>query len=434
MPANSHPLRPKALALSALAAALLLQTACKPEQPPPAEPAAKVVRYFKVGEGNWAGASYPGVASARDSVQLSFRVPGRIEGFPVSPADEVAKDQLLCKLDPADFQTKVDDLTGKLERAKAELSSMDTARSEEIVARKADLNAKEAEVTRAKTDLERYEKLLADGVASQAEYDQVNTTYQVALGQRDVAQEQLRVAEVGAREEDRLAKESEIKSLAAQLQQAQNDLSYTELKSPYEVGLIARKYPDTFQEVKAGDPIVLLQNISFIDIPVFIPESDMTGKALMQSIEEIADSIDANAAFTALPGQVFGVRLKEYETQADPDTQTYKVTLTMPQPEDLRILPGMNATVRLAQKRAVGEEPILVPAAAVVADPAGGKVVWVVGQDSRVSKRTVQGDRMVGEFIEVTSGLEVGDVVAASAANLLREGDAVKEMPDLGSL
>ena len=67
---------------------------------------------------------------------------------------------------------------------------------------------------------------------------------------------------------------SEIRGLEAQQKAAQDALDDSSLRAPFS-GVIAKKYVDNFQDVRAKQAIVSLQDISSVDILVDVPESLM---------------------------------------------------------------------------------------------------------------------------------------------------------------
>ena len=122
-----------------------------------------------------------------------------------------------------------------------------------------------------------------------------------------------------------------------------------------------------------------LIDVSSVDIVVDVPES-----LLARLIGDA--SVTAVARFDTARGREFDLRLKEQAAQADPRTQTFRITLTMPQPEDINILPGMTATVigkRAGVEIDQGQQPLTVPAVAVVAGETGQSRVWVFDEASR---------------------------------------------------
>ncbi len=209
----------------------------------------------------------------------------------------------------------------------------------------------------------------------------------------------------------------------AQEDDARHALEDTYLRAPF-AGAVAKKFVDNFEDVRAKEPIVSLQDTSSIEIRINVPES------VMASIKE-AGSGTAVAEFAAAPGKQYQLSLKEYSTAADPQTQTYRVTFLMPQPEDLTVLPGMTASV--LGSRSVHTEAtdrIIIPAVAVFADEGGLPQVWVVDKEtSEVKRRQVSTGNLTGtDSILITNGIEPGETIAVSGVSQLRQGMKVRPL------
>jgi multidrug efflux system membrane fusion protein len=210
----------------------------------------------------------------------------------------------------------------------------------------------------------------------------------------------------------------------AQQKAAEDALADTNLKAPF-AGVIAKRFVENFEEVRAKQPIVSLQDISAIEILVDVPE-----EAMFQIRQ--ADQFEAQAEFAAVPGRWHSLTLKEYSTEADPKTLTYQVTLLMKQPKGIQIYSGMTATVRGEKEKSLGvEEIITIPAIAVTKDKEKGAFVWVVDENSMcVQRRDVNLGEPVGEDrVQIVDGLQSGDTVAISGISRLQEGMEVRHMP-----
>jgi RND family efflux transporter MFP subunit len=207
---------------------------------------------------------------------------------------------------------------------------------------------------------------------------------------------------------------------------AQDKLGYTTLRAPF-AGVISKRYVDNFQEVRAKQAIVSLDDISSLEILVDLPE--IVVASIRESDKEIGSEARAHAEFAAAPDAEYPLRIKEFATRADPRTQTYQVVFQMKRPEDLLILPGMTATV-------VGEPPVsgetgdffVIPAIAVFADDQGKSQVWVVDKETMTAQRrgVTTGDLTGEANIQITEGLRSGDTVAVSGVSQIREGMKVK--------
>jgi len=199
--------------------------------------------------------------------------------------------------------------------------------------------------------------------------------------------------------------------------QAEKALRDSSLKAPFP-GRIAKRYVENFQTINKGDKVVLLQDLSKLDIIVDVPQLDIA-----RSRKGSATKIWANFEF--LPGQNFDLKVKEAASEADKTTQTYRVRLTMTPPEGANILPGMTSTVSVILKNGA-ETRFSIPSSAVVSDEKGGFHVWIVGKEKNVlKKRSVKVGPLSQQNIVVLEGLKTNDRVVIAGVNFMREGMVV---------
>ena len=406
------------------ASAALVLAACSR----PAEPTAELVRPVRtlvVAGGEDAGSrTFPGRVDAAKQVELTFQVPGLLIDLPVREGQRVAQGDLIARLRPDEFQARLDALQGQLGRARADLQALQAgARPEEQLRLEAQLRSADATLANARADLDRANRLLRSQVISRLEFDQADTAFRVALENREAARATLDKSLTG-REEDILAKKSEVAALEARVVEAGIQLADATLTAPY-AGVIARRFVEQGQSIRAKQPVVKFQDVEEIDIAVDVPES------VMVSTLRTADITGLTAEFSAAPGRVFPVQVREIAQRADPVTQTFNVRVAMQAPPDLNLLPGMTATVTMNYRRAEVLGPgIAVPVAAVVQDAAGASRVWIVGPDQIVAARPVRTGAVSGAFVEITEGLQPGDRIAAAGAGQLREGMKVSDLGD----
>ena len=289
--------------------------------------------------------TYPGKVAAAEKVDLAFQVSGTLVDFPVNDGDEVKQGQLIAVLDARDFERQLD--------------------------------IADARLLEAENNFKRSEQLIKSGTISRAEFDTQISNYETAKAQQAIAQK------------------------------AFDD---TKLYAPFS-GRIASTYVTNHQYVTAKQAIVSLQDISHVDIVI-----DLPGQEIVASVkaldEEQLKKLDAEhrlyISFDAIPVKTFPVVLKEFETEADPITQSYQITLTMPSPDDATILPGMATTLHSHTITPV-EESLHVPASAVAVDNDGQHYVWVVGDDLVTEKRMVDVEKVSQHHVQVNSGLNNGD-------------------------
>ncbi len=216
----------------------------------------------------------------------------------------------------------------------------------------------------------------------------------------------------------------------ARLEEAEKNLRYTYLRAPFS-GMIGRRYIENFMDVQTQQDIVDLNNISRIELKINVAEN------IIAPIKRRGKSIKLEffAEFEAAKGKRYELKLKEIASRADPGTQTFEVTLSMPQPEDLNLLPGMTGTVHVKMELRDDAEiaiPITVPAIAVLGAPDGSQFVWVIDPESmKVRKVGVEVGEMTGDSdIKIKSGLEGGETVVISGLTQLEEGTPVRKWED----
>ncbi len=201
---------------------------------------------------------------------------------------------------------------------------------------------------------------------------------------------------------------------------AQRNLAYTEIRAPFDA-LITRRMIDNFTFVQTGTQVVRIQDVSEVRIDINVPE------ALFAAVRR--NEIDKmEAIFPALQDQRFPLSFREYQTEADPVTQTYPVTLGMTPPEDATILPGMTASVEVQISRDSEQAGgLVVPTSAIAADADKRSYVWLLDTDSStVSRRPVSVGRINGEYALVTSGIEPGDKIVTAGVAFLYDGQSVR--------
>lgn len=221
--------------------------------------------------------------------------------------------------------------------------------------------------------------------------------------------------------------ETAFETTQAAMETAQKALDDTVLVARFD-GVIANTYVDQFENVNAKQPILTLQDVTTVTIEVNVPEERI---ALAEAGKE-RYKFRFVATFDYLPNREFQVEVKEFTTEADPVTQTYLVSFSMPSPEGLNILPGMTATIMEYRKikEQVTSEGFPVPVTAVPIDEQDRYYVWKAhvtpdGKTYTVHKTIVKVGEMAQGNIIITEGLTKGDKIAAAGVNFLQEGQQV---------
>jgi len=279
-------------------------------------------------------------------------------------------------------------LEGQSVKKRQKLAALDAVKYQEAV------NQANANYIRTKSHYERAKVLVEKKFLSEAEFDDKKAAYLTAK---------------------------------AKLNSAKKDLSETVLYAPFS-GVISVKHVDNYEQVKAKQPIYKLQNLSYVDIEINVPENVMAHIRSDDKDKSKKDSDKVVVIFDFFPDKSYPVDLKEYSSQADPETQTYRVVLKMPAPKDVNILPGMTANVKtmLPDFKSGGEAFIVIPSSAVFSNKEKQSYVWLLDPNSMtVKKHAIKVSRMADSNIHVLSGLKPGDKIVTAGVHFLQEGEKV---------
>jgi len=393
----------------------------EPEAPPPLVRPAKTLLLESASDA--AKRSYTGRVEAVREVDLSFRVTGPLIEFSVKSNEDVAEKALLARIDPRDFEVDLRNLEAQLDIARSQLEAMKTgARPEDIQKLLAAVRQAEAGEVLAKTEFESYKEAFARNAVSELDLRRKTEALSRAESQLSQAKDDLRIGEKGARKEDIDAKDAEIRALEASRDAAKDRLADTYLRAPF-AGKIARTLVENFQFVRARETVLSLQDVSKVQIVADIPES-VVAVVKREMVERVT------AHFDYFPDREFEVEYLEAEIEADRRTQTFAVTFVMDAPTDVKILPGMTATLKAELKAGVAgaEREWLIPADSILADSSGKPHVWKVDSSMKVSRVPVETGDLRDDRIVVRKGLSAGDRIVTAGVRLLQPGQQIRVM------
>jgi len=126
--------------------------------------------------------------------------------------------------------------------------------------------------------------------------------------------------------------------------------------------------------------------------------------------------------FEAIPGETFTAEVTEINPVLDPASRTLRIRLRFLTP-DPRIRAGMFATISLVTNRKVNIP--IIPRLSVISTY-GSWIVFIVDENNTAIRREVTLGIDNEEFIEVLSGLNIGENVVSTGQNFLSDGDLVR--------
>lgn len=243
------------------------------------------------------------------------------------------------------------------------------------------------------------------------------------LERLDVA---LRIAQTEAQRLERLqasqnVSESDLDRARSEVAQAQAMVRTKEalirqktIRAPFD-GFAGLRAVNLGQFVQPGTSLVSVTSFSPIFINFSLPEQHLSR---IQPGHAIAVTVDAQ------PEQSFSGEVTAIEPRIHESTRTIEVQATLAN-EDGLLRPGMFGRVRMSygEPRTIN----VIPRTAVQFNPFGNVVYMVTEEDGtkRVRQRLIRTGQTRGDLIEVTEGLEPGDIIATSGLLKLRNNSAV---------
>ena len=305
--------------------------------------------------------TYPGEVRARYEPELAFRIGGKVARRLVEVGERVKKDQALAEL-------SAEDVNLRLQAAQAQLA------------------AAEADMSLARSERDRYGKLVSRQLVSRSQFENAENVYKAAAAR--------------------------VKQMRAELDVAKNQNDYAILRSPSD-GVISRRLVESGQVVGAGQTVFTLATDGEREVSINLPE---------QGIEAFKLGQEVGVELWTKPGKRFIGKLRELAPAADPVTRTYAARVAFSDnqvPAEL----GQSARVYFLMGESAG---LAVPLSAVSAEEGAAYVFVLDAQTSTVKKTPVRLGAFSERLVPVLEGLSAADYVVAAGVQLLRDGLEVK--------
>lgn len=296
-----------------------------------------------------------GTVAPRLEASLAFRVAGKIVARPVDVGSRVKPGTVIAQLDPEDYRLQLRAVQSQIEAAEADLA-------------------------KARSDLVRYEGIKGSPAFNAATYDQRRMAADTASA--------------------RLAQ------LRNQLKLADNQVDYAVLRADIE-GVVTAVVAEPGQTVAAGQPVVKVARLGEKEVAVAVPE---------QRVEEIRAAGGAEVAIWALPDRRYRATLRELSPFADPAVRTYAARFTIHgADEEVRL--GMTATLNFAPKSDV---PVAALPLTALYQQGSDPALWVMDPASgKLTLKQVQVAAYLADAVLVAGGVEEGDLVVTAGVHKL---------------
>ncbi|MBC8947818.1 secretion protein HlyD [Xenorhabdus sp. TS4] len=206
------------------------------------------------------------------TVNLSFRVAGKLADLQVDEGDAITVNQTLGRLDDTPFINALNQAKAARDVAKANLAKAEAGyRSEEIAQVRAEVKQKESAFHFADSFLKRQQGLWQSKTISDNDLENARTGRNQALAAYQAAKDKLRQFETGYRIEEIAAAKAQLTQAEATVAQAELNLKDTQLTSP-SAGMILTRAIEPGTMLAAGNTVFTLSLTNPVWIRAYIDE------------------------------------------------------------------------------------------------------------------------------------------------------------------
>lgn len=331
-----------------------------------------------------------GLIGPVEEVQVAPLIEGQpIEALLADVGDAVAEGQVLAVLSKS-----------TLELQRAQVNAAHAAAAATVAQAEAQLVEAESAAAEAARVAERTAKLREQGSASQAASDTASANAVAATARVTVARQSLEAAKAQLALQD------------AQLANVELQLTRTEVKAPVAGLITARNATLGAIATAAGKPMFVMERDGALELRADLAEADLPrlkkGDPARLTAVGLAEPLEGT------------VRL--IEPAIDPVTRLGRARISVDRPGVLLTGMFVEAEITLAAR-----EGLAVPVTAVGMEAGKSTVMRV--RDGVVERVAVVTGIRDGGLVEITSGLEPGDMVVVKAASFVRPGDRINPVP-----
>lgn len=395
-----------------LASVMLVAAGCSapaPEAPQQTEAKAKVVEVVKVQKATKpVMLAVTGMVEAKRDAALSFGTGGTISAISATKGARIAQGQLLATLDTRYTQKEIAAAQGQVEEAAArKIKTLKGATAEALEQKRLQVKSAQDSLDKAKQDLATSEKLFAGGAISQNEINaSKRAVTQAEITLRD-AQLSLNELQKGAEPEDVMVANASIKAAAGGVDRAKKSLDDAKIQAPF-AGTVVDVRLQIGEQASPGQEIIRIVDLSDVKVTLDV-SNELIGqfreKTKVQALADDGKKSEGTIAFIS--------------PVVNKDTGKYRVEITIPN-ADGYWRGGMAATIEVPRQ----VNGFLVPLESVGVSQTDHYVMAV--ENGLTVKKPVKTGQLVGDSIEIVSGVKEGDQLLRSGITFYVEGQKVE--------
>jgi RND family efflux transporter MFP subunit len=348
-----------------------------------------------------ASVSASGSVEANVTAQTAFQVGGRVARVDAEEGQFVRQGQQLAELDCSDYRNAFEAAAGQAAAAEATaLQARNGVRAQELEQARIDFERAQDEYQR--------QKYLYDHQSLDAnDFHKIEAAYLASQQHFDMARE-------GARIEEKQATQGQSHAANGQLGEAKKHLGDCQLRAPIG-GFVGMRHVNVGDTVSAGNPVFSVLDLDPVKVRVGIPEAE---------IGKVHQGARAVVAIPSLENRQFEGKVEVVGYSADSVSRTFTTKIAIPNPNHI-LRAGMISESRIYDSAMV--DVLAVPSNAVVQDLRGLPLVYVYDSTrQRVFARRVEVGYLVGDEIQIKSGLKPDEQIVVAGQQNVHEGSLVQ--------
>jgi multidrug efflux pump subunit AcrA (membrane-fusion protein) len=331
---------------------------------------------------------------------VGFLVSGKVIRVGPREGDFVKAGEVLAVVDPADYQFAVEAAIAQTAFASAQNEKASVSARPEVV------EQARSNLSQAEDEFRRMKALYEKKSLTPNDFKKYETAY-------TNAQQQYGQAKEGAQHEDKAAAKAALEQAEAAERIARKRLSDSTLVAPIS-GFVSKRSIEEGAMASPGTPVFTIVELDPVEIQVGVPETDVR---LVHGGQQVIVTAPAR------PGMNFSGKVRLVNVSAEPQTRTYMVRITVPNPRSA-LLVGM-----IAEARILGNESrdvLTLPGQSLVRDPQGAPQVFVYfPYEKRVYAKRVTAGEVMDRDVQIIDGVKDTDLVVVAGQQLVREGSIV---------
>ncbi len=193
----------------------------------------------------------------------------------------------------------------------------------------------------------------------------------------------------------------------AQLMKAKESMEDYQVRAPWD-GIVSRVFVTDGSFVSPRETLLEIFDPDSLIIKFAVPEKELI---------HVAEGMEISAVLDSYGSRVFKAEIIRLYPELD--RKTYTRTAEASLAEDIEIVPGMFVRLSLPVQKI--DEALLIPDSAVVVTPEGEKVVFIV-REGKAFLRQVRTGIEQKNTVQITDGIDAGDLVVVSGNQNLKDG------------